>query len=190
MNRAVEDDMNSGEARGFGTSISDKIRNSGGNRRVFYAAFLAALAIFLAIAESLVPKPLPWMRIGLANAITLYAFTVLEPREVLLVVLARIIASSLMLGTLFSITFLLSLSGGVVSFLVMWLFYALRGRWLGIVGISILGAVASNAAQLAVVNGLFVNSRLSYALLPFLFVFALAGGTVSGLAACFLVDNI
>jgi len=182
--------MSNGSAQEAGERISGKIRSSEGNRRIFYGAFLAALAIFLAIAESVIPKPLPWMRIGLANAITLYAFTVLKPREVMLLVLSRIIASSLMLGTFLSFTFLLSLTGGIVSFFVMYLFYVLRGRWLGIVGISILGAVSSNAAQLAVVNGLFVNSRLSYALFPFLFFFALAGGTISGLAACFLIENI
>ena len=64
-------------------------------------AFLAAMAISFSIIESMIPKPLPWMRIGLANAITLYSFTVLKPREVLPVVLSRVVATSIMLGTLF-----------------------------------------------------------------------------------------
>ena len=62
--------------------ISNTIRESEGQRRLFYIAFLSTMAIFLAIAEHMIPKPLPWMRIGLANAITLYAFTIMRPREV------------------------------------------------------------------------------------------------------------
>jgi heptaprenyl diphosphate synthase len=170
--------------------ISEAIRTSEGRKRVYYAAFLSTLAIFLAIAESIIPKPLPWFRLGLANAVTLYAFSVLRPREVLLVVLSRTIASSLLLGTFLSVSFILSLTGVLASLAVMLLLYYGLGRWVSLVGISIVGAVTSNAAQLFVVNALFVGSRLSMYLLPFLFLFALVGGTVSGLFGRFLTENL
>ena len=170
--------------------ISKTIRESEGKKRVYCAAFLATLAIFLAIAESIIPRPLPWMRLGLANAITLYAFSVMKPREVLLVIMGRVVATSLLLGTFLSIGFLLSLIGALSSFLVMFFLYRLCTRWLSLVGISILGAVTSNAAQLAVLNAIFVGSRLSYYLLPFLFLFALLGGAISGLFGQFLTDNL
>jgi heptaprenyl diphosphate synthase len=170
--------------------ISKTIRESRGRKRIFCAAFLATLAIFLAIAESIIPKPLPWMRLGLANAITLYAFGVFKPREVLLILVARIVAASLLLGTFLSMGFVLSLTGALSSFVIMLLLYRIRGRWVSLVGISIMGAVTSNAAQLAVVNALFVGSRFSYYLLPFLFLFALIGGTVSGLFGRFLTENL
>jgi heptaprenyl diphosphate synthase len=170
--------------------ISRTIRRSEGRRRLYYGAFLATLAIFLAIAESVIPKPLPWMRLGLSNAITLYAFTVLRPREVLLVVLSRVVAASFLLGSFLSIGFVLSLTGAVSSFCVMFLLYRSLRRWVSPVGVSVMGAVTSNGAQLAVVNALFVGSRLSFYLLPFLFLFALVGGTASGLFGRFLMDNI
>jgi len=170
--------------------ISKTIRESEGKKRVYCAAFLATLAIFLAIAESVIPRPLPWMRLGLANAITLYAFSVMKPREVLFVIVGRVVATSLLLGTFLSMGFLLSLTGALSSFLVMFFLYRLSRQWLSLVGISILGAVTSNAAQLAVVNAVFVGSWLSYYLLPFLFLFALIGGTISGLFGQFLTDNL
>ena len=170
--------------------ISRIIRGSEGRRRLYYGAFLATLAIFLAIAESVIPKPLPWMRLGLSNAITLYAFTLLRPREVLLVVLSRVVAASFLLGSFLSIGFVLSLTGAVSSFCVMFLLYRSLRRWVSPVGISVMGAVTSNSAQLAVVNALFVGSRLSFYLLPFLFLFALVGGTASGLFGRFLMENI
>jgi len=171
-------------------SISETIRKSEGKKRLFFSAFLATMAIFLSIAEAVVPKPLPWMRIGLANAITLYAFGIMRPREVLLIVIARVTATSLLLGTFLSMSFLLSVTSALSSFIVMYFFYTFCRRWFSLVGISILGAVTSNASQLLVVNTLFVNSRLSYYFLPFLFLFALLGGTASGLFGRFLTRNI
>jgi heptaprenyl diphosphate synthase len=100
--------------------ISDTIRHSEGEKRVFFMAFLSAMAISLSIVEYIVPKPLPWMRIGLANAITLYSFTVFKPKEVLLVVLARVVATSLLFGSFLSVTFLLQV--------IKWFFFTGRNK--------------------------------------------------------------
>jgi heptaprenyl diphosphate synthase len=173
-----------------GPSLSERIRESRGNKRVFSISFLSTMAIALSIVESAVPRPLPWMRIGLANAMTLYALTVLTPREVLLVVLGRVVATSLLVGSFLSVTFLLGLSGALSSFVVMFAFH----RWLGgifsLVGISVIGALTSNFAQLMLVDALFIDSRVSFYFLPFIFLFALAGGTVSGFFGNFLVKNL
>ncbi len=171
-------------------SISKTIREAEGEERILHIAFLATMAIFLSIAEAAIPKPLPWMRIGLANAITLYAFGLLKPKEVFLLVLARVVASSLLLGAFLSTTFLLSMAGAVSSFLVMYPLYRGFRRWFSLVGISIVGALASNSAQLALVNSLFINSRLAFHFLPFLFLFALIGGSLSGLFGRFLAHNL
>jgi len=170
--------------------ISNAIIGSEGQRRVFYIAFLATMSIFLAIAEHMVPKPLPWMRIGLANAITLYAFTILRPKEVLLVVVSRTVAASLLIGSFLSVTFILSFTGALSSFAVMCLLYIFFRRWFGLVGMSVAGAVTSNMVQLLVVNAVFVQSSLSYYFVPILLGFALAGGILSGLFGRFLVENL
>ena len=170
--------------------ISATIRKSAGERRVYFIAFLSTLAISLSIVEYMVPKPLPWMRIGLSNAITLYSFTLIKPKEVLLVVLARVIATSLLIGSFLSVTFLLSLSGGVSSFFIMYFFYTFFKRFFSLVGISVIGALTSNAVQLVLINVLFINSRLSYYFLPFILLFALIGGILSGLFGRFLTENI
>ena len=170
--------------------ISNTIKKSEGEKRVFFIAFLSAMAISLAIVEYMVPKPLPWMRIGLANAITLYAFTVLKPKEVLLVVLTRVIAASLLIGSFLSLTFLLSFSGALSSFLVMFLLYTFLKGFFSLVGISIAGALTSNTVQLLMINGLFINSKISYYFLPFILIFALVGGTLSGLFGRFLTKNV
>jgi heptaprenyl diphosphate synthase len=187
---SMDQDHRDNGAESSRIEISKIIRGSEGRRRIFYAAFLVTFAIFLSIAESLIPKPLPWMRLGLANAITLYAFSVLRPKEVMLVVICRALAASLLLGTFLSVGFVLSLAGALSSFLVMLVMYRTLGRWVSVVGMSVAGAATSNAVQLLVVNALFVGSRLSFSLLPILFLFALIGGTVSGLFGRFLTENL
>jgi uncharacterized membrane protein len=72
----------------------------------------------------------------------------------------------------------------------MLLFHRCLGRVFSLVGISVAGALASNYAQLMLVNALFIDSRISFYFLPFIFLFALAGGTVSGLFGNFLVENL
>jgi heptaprenyl diphosphate synthase len=170
--------------------ISESIREATGRRRLFYIAFLATMAIFLAIAEHMIPKPLPWMRIGLANAVTLYAFTILRPKEVFLLVVSRTIAASLLLGSFLSVTFILSFSGAISSFCVMCLLYLFLRPGFSLVGISVAGAFASNMTQLVIVNALFIQSGLSYYFIPVLTGFALVGGILSGLFGRFLSENI
>ncbi len=170
--------------------ITDTIRSSEGDRRIYYIAFLATMAITLSIVEHLIPKPLPWLRLGLANAITLYSFAVLKPREVLLVVFSRVIATSLLIGTFLSVTFLLSISGALSSFFIMYLMYTLFSRVFSLVGISVVGALTSNTVQLLLINFIFINSRLSYYFLPFILLFALIGGLISGFFGRFLTENI
>ncbi|UCB45433.1 MAG: Gx transporter family protein [Spirochaetota bacterium] len=170
--------------------ISDSIKTSVGQKRVFFIAFLATMAIFLAIAEHMIPKPLPWMRIGLANAITLYAFTIIKKREVFLIVLSRVVATSLLIGSFMSLGFLLSISGAVSSFILMSILYSYCRKVFSLVGISILGAVTSNLVQLLLVNAVFVRSSISYYFIPMVLLLALAGGILSGLFGRFLSENL
>jgi heptaprenyl diphosphate synthase len=170
--------------------ISDAIKASIGQKRVFFIAFLATMAIFLAIAEHMIPKPLPWMRIGLANAITLYAFTILRKREVFLIVLSRVVATSLLIGSFMSLGFLLSIAGAVSSFIMMSMLFSYCRKVFSLVGISILGAVTSNLVQLLLVNAVFVRSSISYYFIPMVLLLALVGGILSGLFGRFLSENL
>jgi heptaprenyl diphosphate synthase len=78
-------------------------------------ALLAALAISIHIIESAFPSPLPGIKPGLANVITLFCFIRYGWITALQVSLIRVIISSLLLGSFLSPTFLLSLSGTLLS---------------------------------------------------------------------------
>ncbi|NNG13049.1 MAG: Gx transporter family protein, partial [Halobacteria archaeon] len=94
-------------------------------------AWLAALAITIHILESAFPSPLPGIKPGLANVITIVVLDQFGWRSAAWVSLLRVLCGSLLLGTFLTPTFLLSLSGAVCSIGILWLACRLPGRGFG-----------------------------------------------------------
>ncbi len=117
-------------------------------RRLTRCAVLTALALALSVAEGLVPLtilfPLPGLRLGLANLVTVYALCRLSGREALLILAARCLLGALLGGNLMALAF--SLTGGLLAFGVMALL--LRCSFLSLFGVSIAGAAAHNTGQI------------------------------------------
>ena len=78
-------------------------------------AVLVALACVLQIAESFIPHPIPGLRLGLANMMTLTAMILLGFGAAMEVALLRTVLSAFMMGTFMSPTFILSFSGAASS---------------------------------------------------------------------------
>lgn len=147
-------------------------------------ALLIALACVLQISESMIPHPIPGLRLGLANMLTLTAMVVLGFGYALEVAILRTVLSSLIMGTFMSPTFILSLGAAVISTLVMGLFYWLSGLStycrLSIIGISIIGAFVHNLVQLVLAYLLLVKHAGIFVFLPWLSIGAVATGWVVG----------
>ena len=78
-------------------------------------AKLAAFAIGLHLLEAVMPSPLPGVKPGLANIVTLFVLYRFDFATAAWVSLLRVFASSLLLGNFLSPTFALSLSGALLS---------------------------------------------------------------------------
>ena len=144
--------------------------------------FFASLCLFLSSVEYAVPKPLPFMRLGLANLPVIFASKSFRIRDILLLVLLKVLLSSFISGTMFSYVFLFSAAGSLASGLAVSCLYALLRkcggkRLISNVGLCLLGALANNAAQIAVARAL-IFGRQAYVIAPLL----LASGLVSALA--------
>jgi heptaprenyl diphosphate synthase len=111
-------------------------------------ALLGALCLFLSAIEYMIPRPIPFLRVGIANLPILISLDLLPVPLLLLVVLLKILGQALIGGTLFSYVFLFSAVGSVASALSMLLFRRLCGRHISLVGVGILGALFSNTMQL------------------------------------------
>ncbi len=91
-------------------------------------AFLGGLCLFLSTVEYLVPKPIPFLRIGIANLPLLIGLDLLSPGRLLLVACLKVIGQGLVSGTLTSYVFLFSAAGTFTSALAMLAARRISGR--------------------------------------------------------------
>ncbi|MCF7928921.1 MAG: Gx transporter family protein [Spirochaetales bacterium] len=111
-------------------------------------AVLAGLALALSALEYVIPKPIPFIRIGFANLPILLALDFLRPRQIFLLMLLKVLGHGLLHGTLFSYVILFSLCGSFISVLVMLAVHTAFRPRISLVGVGLFGALASNGTQL------------------------------------------
>lgn len=153
-------------------------------RRLTVDALLLSLALVLSIVERWIPLnllvPLPGIKLGLANVVTLLAVLELQITDALALVFIR----SLLLGLISGpTTFAFSLTGGLLALLVMWGAKRINRGFLSIIGMSLQGAAAHNIGQVAVAALLLQEPRLLTTYLPLLLLTGLVTGTLTGLVA-------
>jgi heptaprenyl diphosphate synthase len=151
-------------------------------------AGLIVVGLLLFVFENYLPRPIPWLKLGLANIATILALYWLGWKAALTVSVFRILIGSFFTGNLFTPGFFLSISGGLLAVTVMGLFYYLR--IFGIISVSVIGAIFHNLGQLLVaVYFLFKNAVIWY-LLPVLFLAGLFTGIVIGFFSFYLLRRI
>ena len=153
-------------------------------RQLTLCAVLTALALGLSYMENFIPLglliPLPGIKLGLANIVTIFALYALGPTQAMLILIARCTLGAVFAGNLNALLF--SLMGGVTAMLVM---IALsRVRRLSVYGVSVGGAAAHNCGQVAAAVLTLGNTAPCY-YLPILLGVSLFTGALTGLvAAC------
>ncbi|MBE0502839.1 MAG: Gx transporter family protein [Desulfuromonadales bacterium] len=149
-------------------------------RRLVYLSLLLAMATALHLLEGLfpIPLPLPGVKLGLANIITLLALYLYDLRAGLTVAIARVFLGSLLGGTFLAPGFFLALTGAVISTLFMALLIK-KTSCFSPVGISLAGAVGHNLGQLLMASLLLQNQAIFY-YLPFLLLSSIPTGLVTG----------
>ena len=135
-------------------------------------------------------SPLPGVKPGIANIVTLYVLYRFDFATAAWVSLLRVFAGSLLMGKFLSPTFVLSLAGAVSSLFALALGAKLPRRWFSPISLSILAAFAHIAGQLLVVRlWLIPHAGIAY-LIPVFAGAALIFGLVNGLIASkLLTDN-
>lgn len=149
----------------------------------------AAIAIALSVAEAAIPLPLPGVKPGLGNIITLMVLFRWGWREAAWVSLLRVFAASLLLGQFFSPGFFLSLAGGLASLAMLGLTAKLPRALFGPVSHSILAAFAHIGAQILLVRLWLVPHDGIFSLLPVFGVASVIFGVVNGLVAAHLLSS-
>lgn len=158
-------------------------------RRLTRCAVLTALALAISVCEGLAPIsvliPLPGLRLGLANLVTVYALVMLSPGESFAILLSRCLLGSIVGGNLSALAF--SLAGGVLAFLVMWGLLRLPG--LSLFGVCIAGAAAHNTGQVLAAMAVLSSPAVAVYLAPLL-LSSVVTGAVTGAASILLVRRV
>lgn len=158
-------------------------------RRLTRCAVLTALALALSAAEGLAPLtvlfPLPGLRLGLANLVTVYALCRMDQREALLILLARCLLGALIGGNLTALAF--SLSGGLLALGTMALL--VRVPALSLFGVSVAGVAAHNTGQVLAAAAV-LGTAAPFVYLPPLLLCSLVTGAVTGGASILLVHRV
>jgi heptaprenyl diphosphate synthase len=156
------------------------------DRRV---AWLATAAVALALVDAAIPSPLPGVKPGLANIVTLVVLLRYGWTTAVWVSGLRVLAGSLLLGQFLAPGFFLSLTGTVLSLAVLGLVRHLPPRWFGPVSLSILAAFAHIGGQLLLARAWLIPHDGVFLLIPVFATAALVFGTINGLIAAKLLDE-
>jgi heptaprenyl diphosphate synthase len=154
-----------------------------------HIAKLTALAIGLHILEAIVPSLLPGVKPGIANIVTLYVLYEYGFATAAWVSLLRVFASSLLLGQFLSPTFILSLSGALLSLAALFLAKQLPKKYFSAISLSILAAFAHIAGQLMIVRVWLIPHTGVVYLIPIFALAALIFGLINGLITAKLLHS-
>ena len=154
-------------------------------KKIALCAILTALALGLSTLENLFPVslliPLPGVKLGLANIVTVFALYQLGALPALVILVARCFLGSLFVGNFNALLF--SLMGGIFSMLVM--IGLSRLSRLSVYGVSIGGAAAHNVGQIGAAM-ITLGSPMILGYLPLLLAVSLFTGALTGFVSSLL----
>jgi heptaprenyl diphosphate synthase len=124
--------------------------------------------MFLSAIEYMIPKPIPFLRVGIANLPILISLDLLPVPLVLLLVVLKVLGQGIVGGTLFSYVFLFSAAGSFASAFAMLLVRHVFGRRISLVGVGVAGALCGNIAQVLLARVLIFGESAWLIAPPFL----------------------
>ncbi len=158
-------------------------------KKMILLSILISQALVLNLIERAIPVPIPvpGVKLGLANVISLFTIIVFGLKETVTVVLLRTFLSSVFGGGMSS--FFYSLAGGLLSALIMSFMYIKHKNIFSIPAISVVGAIFHNIGQISVASLVISNIHLFY-YLPFLLISGVITGIVIGFTVQFSINPL
>lgn len=156
-------------------------------KKLTQLAMLTGVALIIFIVELQIPNPfpIPGIKLGLANIITVYALYNYRAGEVMMIVFTRILLAAMFSGNMMALLY--SLSGSILCLAGMLIFKRIideKHIWIA----SVFGAVLHNIGQIAVAVIIMGFGVLAY--LPFLLVSGCLAGAFTGGCAQMVVRRI
>ena len=155
--------------------------------KLTYMALLTAIALTIFVIEAQIPAlvPIPGVKLGLSNIVTVFAVFTLGGKEAAAILFCRIFLGAVFAGK-FSTIFYSAAGGGCAILVTIGLRFLLTKKQLWVAGI--LGAIAHSIGQMAV--AILISGTASLILyLPVMIVISIITGLFTGLCAQCLVNR-
>lgn len=157
-------------------------------RKLIFLSILISIAIVLSIVESyispLIYPGMPWIKIGLANIITLTVLFAYSDKDAAIVLILRVVLVSLVYSGLFSIMSLTSFGGGLLALGMMILMKRLKV--FAPVSVSVAGSIAHIIGQILTLIFLLEIGEFAY-MIPYMLLTSIPAGIFTGLVSSRLV---
>lgn len=156
-------------------------------KKIAYLGLLVAVGMIFSYVESLLPFDfgIPGVKLGIANIVTVITLYIFSYKEAYIVSILRVILTSILFANVFSLLY--SLCGGLIS--LSFMIIAKRYNKLSIVGVSVVGGVFHNVAQL-VVASLIVNQLKVTYYGPILIISGVVTGGIVGIIAYVMKNKL
>lgn len=145
---------------------------------------LISLALVLSYMERFIPLnliiPVPGIKLGLANIVTMFALFFLGIPSAVTVTVLRCLLASFLFGGMSSLLY--SLAGAFLALIVMIVLKTGYNKMFSLLGISIGGAAAHNTGQILMASLMMRNAAI-FAYLPVLLLTGLATGLLTAIIA-------
>ncbi len=147
-------------------------------KKSVYLALFLSMSIVLSIVESFIPSiGIPGAKLGLANIMTLVVMYTYTTKDAFTILVLRLIVVGLLRGTIGAPAFFLSVSGGMLAFMLMYFFK--RIQVFSITSVSVMGSLGHSLGQIFMAMIILNTAELIY-YFPFLFLIAIPTGLFVG----------
>lgn len=157
-------------------------------QKITLLGVLTAGAVIIGIIESFIPSiGIPGVKLGLANIVILVILYELGALDAIIVNLLRVFLVGLLRGNIFSMGFLMSLTGAVLSLGIMILLHLVIKKF-SVIGVSVIGSVFHVTGQILIAM-LFLGTVYVVYYLPFIAVSAIITGIFVGITAMLIIRS-
>lgn len=156
-------------------------------KKMTQLSMLCAIALTIFMVEAQIPPllPIPGIKLGLANIVTVFTVFALGPKDAAAVLFVRIFLGAVFAGN-FSTIFYSAAGGGLAILVTIGLRGILTKKQLWVAGC--LGAIAHSVGQMVMAIAITQTKELIL-YLPVMIVVSIVTGLFTGLCAQFLVNR-
>ena len=155
-------------------------------KKIINFSMLLAISVVLGIIDSFIPILFVGFKLGLANIIVLCVLYKYGFKSAIFISILRVLLVSMLRTGLFSITFYFSITGAILSIIMMSLFKLTK---LSVIGVSVIGSISHIIGQV-IIASILLNTSSVFTLLPLLIIFSCITGVIIGIISMEIINKV